>query len=348
MPGRGRRPEDLDHEQPIELIEPLDDLGGIGEPIASGRDDESAPSRVIGLVAALVAVLAVWALAMDRSDTAPPPTTPPPAPEEPEPELPAPTVSDGPGLRWERIMWNIGTNDFRWIDGSFVGDDGTTEWRVVPSIIGPTIGQRQSVLVERPGYRIVDAHGARVLAPDLDQPDHLLFLDGDDTEVRVDLPVTPGVTELVVRVDQIQAAVSGTTAVVAVQQQDRVDQAALSERIGRPLDDLLAVRVFDDRLSILVDGASPGDPAQAVDVSYDDVSFTATERAALAAHRDSVELFAVDLTDGSIGPAGFVPDAIESLSAAGDRFVLEWFTSTPPAFVSTSTTGRSWSPPRDL
>ncbi len=351
MARRGRGADDLDGDQPIELIDSevrssVIELGADIRP-PPGGEPAASHSRVVGLAAVLLAAIAAWALATNRNEAAAPPTTEPAPVEEPEPGIETAKTGVGPELRWASIVWNIGTNDFRWINGAFVGDDGITEWSVTPSIIGPTIGQRPSVLTDRPDYFIVDAVGARVLAPRVEQPDHLLVIAGDGSETRIDLPPKPGVTELVTRHHRIEVAVIGSTAVVAVHQEDRVDGEALSARVGMPLGDVLGVRVFTDRLSILVAGA-PGNPPQAIDFAFDDAPFTATERSAVAGISNRVDLYAVDLADGSIGPAGIVPDAVESLGVAGERFVLEWYTSTAPAFVSTSTTGRSWAPPRDF
>lgn len=371
MARRGRGAEDLDGDRPIELIDPIPPIRPTSEfetpdddRPRPGREPAASHSRLVGLAAALVAAVAVWTLAGSRNDAPSPPTTEPVPVEEPEPGIAAPRIGAGPELRWERIMWNIGTNDFRWIDGSFVGDDGTTEWSVTPSIIGPTIRQRPSVLTDHPDYFIVDAVGARVLAPRVPQPDHLLVLTDDDAGVRIELPAQPSVTDLVVRSHRIEAAVIDTTAVVAVHQTDQIDTAALAERLGLAPDDVLGVRVFNDRLSVLTPGP-PGSPPAANDVGFADGPFTATERSAMGGIGDKVDLYTIDLTlaaatpvpslsdtpfwtNRSTGPAGIVPDAVESLGVAGDRFVLEWYTSNAPAFVSTSTTGRSWSPPRDF
>ena len=256
-----------------------------------------------------------------------------------------PLVGPGPDLEWEPLSWRMDTPEFRWMSGAFVGDDGATEWRVRPAGVGLFVTQRQSVLVDFPDYYIVDAEGQRVLAPRVDQPDHLLFVEEDREVVRVEIPTREPVTDLVVRRARIDVAVIDDRAVVVIERVDAIDPRTLGPRIGW---DLVGrqptVQALGDELRIRV--SDPGEEAVngIITVPIAATDLTVTELEALQPGPAQIDVVAVDLSTATTGPPGIVPDVFADVGVAGNRFVLEWSTADYRRHVSTSPDGRTWRP----
>lgn len=357
MSRRRRVDSRLDHQDPRDR-DPIELLGTdttdavTSEVVRTG----SGLARPLGFAFAAITALAVAVLALSSTseeDPSPPTSTEKEAADETADTTEAPRPSEvligrGPDLEWEQIIWNIRTGEFRWIDDAFVGENGETEWSIRPTIIDTAIQQRQSLQLAYPEYYPIDAEGARVLAPRIDQPDHLLFfssIDGSLEPTRVDLPTRPPVSDLVLRRSRIQAAVVGDNAVIVIERSDQVDPETLGPRIGR---DLVGrrptVRSIDDELQIRVSDAGDDVLNGVITIPLDELDLTATELEALRPSPARLEVVAADLTSGVTGAPGIVPDGRAELGVAGDRFVLSWDNGDVAGHVSTSLDGRSWRP----
>lgn len=346
MPRRQRAEERHDGHDSIDLLR--GDTGGAGtnEIVRTG----TGVSRSVGIAFAAIATVGIAVLALrSTSDEGPaPPTIDPEAAIDAEPARETEALlGQGPDLDWEQIIWNIGTGDFRWIDDAFVGENGVTEWRITPTLIDTAIQQRQSLQLAWPDHYPIDAEGAQVLAPRVDQPDHLLFFtDGGSREpVRVDVPMRSAVTDLVTRRAEIQAAVVGDAGVIVIERFDQVNPATFGPRIGVDLvgrDPVILSIGADVQLRLAGSGAADG--TEVVTVAVADLDLTASELEALRPRGPQLETLAVDLTSGTTGPPGIVPDGVAQLGVAGDQFVLAWANGDVAGHVSTSRNGRSWRP----
>lgn len=182
-------PETLFDDRPAEVVE------------SESNDSNSSFAILAGLIIGGVALFGVVTAGNTPAPEPPAPsvTVPPDPIDEAEAiraaeiaELEATygvEIGDGPELRWQRVVWNIDATDVRWVDDGFVGYNAETEWTIRPSLVGPTVSQRENLAVEYPGYQLQPVQGARLLLPISDTPDHLLVAVGETDPVRFELPL---------------------------------------------------------------------------------------------------------------------------------------------------------------
>lgn len=340
----------------VEILDP------VAAPSSTEADDSDTlgptknpwPSIWPAFGAVLVAGLAILTLSVAGNT---------PAPEPPAPSVTTPRnelseterrrleaaygvrVGDGPGLMWEPVDWEIDSTDFQWIDDGFVADDGITEWTIRPGLMGPNIGQRQSLLVTYPNYRLLPAQGARVLAPREQPIDHLLVFGFGDGPVRLELPVPDEpLTDLLRSELFIDIAVIDATAVALIGQFSTMDSEALSLRLGREMGDIDFVEILGDELYLFRDGSRES-------MSLDGITLSETElellQNPLVLAEPNPEIVRFDLTTGAVEtiPVSFDMSSGE-LQRVGDRFVLEWADDLAANNRSMSFSGQSWSTKR--
>lgn len=310
---------------------------------------------------AVAAVGAVVALGVVTAGNTPAPKPPAPSVTIPPTTLPAEEVEraatiaeleatygveigDGPDLAWEPVIWNIGTTEFAWIDDGFVGDNGETEWTIRPSLLGPSIGQRQSLSLEYPGYSVVLVEGARLLLPTVS--DHMLVAIGDQDPVRVDFPAldTVATSELIVPVRYLSSGVAvGDRVVIAASTALEIDLEAFSVRVGRDLSNVASVQVLPDRVRF----AERDGPLEAI--LFDDVGLTPSELTDLGLVDNWVQgVWSADVSAGA-GVGGFEPlavddvHAVRSVTRTDTGAALTWYDETGQLWLSTSTDGEVWS-----
>jgi hypothetical protein len=336
----------------VEILDPLsprspNDSPSIEPTLPAGGRWRSAG---LALGAVLVAGIAIVTLSVAGNSPPPEPPTPsvttPPAPldDNDRRQLEAAygvRIGDGPGLVWEPVDWNIGSTDVRWLDDGFVADDGVTEWTIRPGLLGPSIGQRQSLLVSYPDYRLMAAEGARVLAPREGPLDHLLVFGFEDEPVRLELPASgEPVTDLLKFELFIDMAVIDATAVALLGGFATIDSEALSLRLGREFEAVTSLRVSEGRLEIRQGPAA--DYVDVTDAALTDVEIDILQSPQRWAEPDP-DIVRFDLTTGvsEIVPVTF-DMSWGDLGRSGDQFVLEWADDLAANNRSTSFGGRSW------
>ena len=234
-----RRPDEAEHAaveildiEPSEATAPWPD-----EAVERG----GGPNRWIGVVLVAAGVLATVGLVtagnspapapVDQSVTVPAtevPTTEGPTTEEPttttdtvrvltlaeREEFYGVEIGVGPELIWQPVIWTIGTDEFRWIDGGFVGDDGQTEWTIRPGVLGPDIAQRQSLALSFPEYDLSLVDGGWLLQPREQPFDHVLVIAPGAEPVRIELPPIERNTDWLDTRRFVRGAVIGDRAVL--------------------------------------------------------------------------------------------------------------------------------------
>lgn len=311
--------------------------------------------RSIGpaLGAALIAGLAILSLSVAGNN--PPPQTPAPSvttPSNEEDELDrrqqeaayGVRIADGPGLVWERVVWDIDASDARWIDDGFVADDGVTEWTIRRSALGMSIGQRQSLLVTYPGYELLETDGARVLAPRDAPLDHVLVFGFGEEPVRLEFPRDEPVTDLLKEELFVDLAVVDSVAVALVGQYRTIDTEALSLRLGRAVGEVQFAEVRGGELYLFAGRESQS-------VSLAGISLSDAELALLASPASWAEpdpdIVRFDLATGTaeLIAVGFDMSS-GTIRRQAQQFVLEWADDSAPNNRSTSFGGRSWTTKR--
>ena len=255
-------------------------------------------------------------------------------------------IGDGPGLVWDLVVWNIDTNQFQWIDDGFVGQNGETEWTIRPGVLGPSIGQRQSLELEFPGYSMQLVDGARLLVPEGDAPDHLLAVIGDREPIRFEFPPLDFVpsTDLVnVKRSWFSGVVVDDQLVLTGFQAIDVNREALSARTGR---DLVGVDWFElsgDQLRL--NEVGPGGDSYGDPIIFDDVGFTEDELADLRLLESwKGETFSLNTVTGSIAPVPLdLADVGSQALRTATGIALLWSDEDLQTWLSSSTDGVTWS-----
>lgn len=262
-------------------------------------------------------------------------------------------IGDGPGLVWDLVVWNISTNEFRWIDDGFVGQDGSTEWTIRPGVLGPSIGQRQSPELEYPGYAMRLVDGARVLVPEGAAPDHVIALVGDRDPVRVELPpgrVVPSTELITIQRTWFDGVAVDEQLVIAGFESVNVDIPALATRTGRDLSDVVYVEVSTDRLRLADGNGNSNESLQPI--LFADVQFTEEELADLRLSNSSwgSELLTIDLVTNTISVVALDdPQWIDTIGRTSNGIALSWGDQSGQGWLSTSADGLTWSTaPLDL
>ncbi len=310
MKGRGG---DTDDEVQLLDVELLDTDG------AHTRDDiVRAPGGVLTMLGVAVSLGLVFFLASSSDEP----------PEQASPSTTAPVdtttstlsdserreaaltnlgvvLGDGPALDWQRVDADVDTMQFAsWADG-FIGDNGTTEFRVWLNDGRAVFDERPSPLLSFPNHRLQTFGGERLLVPKDPIPDHVLVLPADDTEpVRVDLPPFEDLPqgELIESAAWVYGSIVGDRFVAAISTDTQVDVAAVALRTGRELSDAMFVEVAFDRIRVF-GHSSTLDP-----ILYEDVDFTETEIAQLQETQNHVErVYTIDIATGSAEPVD-LPD----------------------------------------
>lgn len=343
-PGSDGEVEILDPLTPRPPNEATDLAGSEG-----GRWGSIGPA----LGAALIAGLAILSLSVAGNN--PPPESPAPSvttPRNEEDELDrrqqeaayGVRIGDGPGLVWEPVVWDIDASDARWIDGGFVADDGVTEWTIRSGALGPSIGQRQSLLVDYPGYELLETDGARVLAPRDAPLDHVLVFGFDEEPVRLEFPRDEPVTDLLDEEPFIDLAVVDSVAVALVGEYRTIDPEALSLRLGRAVGDVQFAEVRGEELYLFAGRESQS-------VSLTEISLSDAELALLASPASWAEpdpdIVRFDLATGAaeLIAVGF-DMSWGTIRRQAQQFVLQWADDSTPNNRSTSFGGRSWTTKR--
>lgn len=254
-------------------------------------------------------------------------------------------IGDGPGLVWDLVVWNINTNEFRWIDDGFVGQDGSTEWTIRPGVLGPSIGQRQSPELEYPGYAMRLVDGARLLVPEVAAPDHIIALVGDRDPVRFDLPppeVLPATELVTARRGWFNGVVVDEQIVTTGFQQFEVNREAMALRTGRDLTGIDWFELAGDRLRL--NEAGPAGGTYADPIIFDDVGFTEDERADLMLLESwESEAVSLSIADGSVEPVPLDFTDFSQPLRTSTGVALLWNDEDFQTWLSSSTDGLTWS-----
>lgn len=345
----------------IEILDP-DNL--FAEPGTEVVESEPATSLsplavTAGLIVATVAAFGVVTAGNTPAPEPPPPSvTAPPATIPPEEAALAAEVAeleatygveigDGPALNWQRLVWNIDVDRFQWVTDGFVGDNGETEWTIRPSMVGPTVSQRDSLEATYPDYEVQLVEGARVLVPRTGAADHVLVTTEGRDLLRVELPAFENApaSELVrSRRVILDGVVDGERLVLSSLLMLEVDLDALGERVGRDLSDFEFVAIGERGL-LPRDTAAFDEPAEPID--FDEAGFTEAERTDLLRINDEAsrpEVLALSLVS-----AGFevvpLPDLqwAQNVSLVSNGVAVAWMDADDQNWLSTSSEVGIWS-----
>ena len=222
-------------------------------------------------------------------------------------------LGDGPALDWQPVDAHNDIAFFSHWNGTFVGDNGTTEFRVGLSDGQATSSERPSPLLDFPDHRLQTFSGERLLVPNRPIPDHVVVLPTDGGEpLRVELPDFDEFPQgdLI----KTEAWVSGTIVaerfVAIVSTNTEADPVALAERTGRDLTKVRYLEVGNDRIRIHTDSGMLDS------IVYADAGFTEAEVAQLQQTNEySERLLSIDIVTGD--------------AAAADLPGLKWISGPP-------------------
>lgn len=256
-------------------------------------------------------------------------------------------IGDGPDLRWGRVVWNIGTDRFTWVDDGFVGHDGITEWTIRPSMVGPSVLERESLELAYPDYELQHIEGARLLIPVRGETDHMLVIAGDRDLVRFDLPVleNPPTTDLVRLVRFAwDGVVVDDHAIVASYHYPQVDLEVLGDRVGRDLSEFDFVAIGENQLLLRIIN-EVSDEADVID--FVEAGFTPAEIAELQRINNEPgqsETLALDLVSGD---TELIPIAelqwTQAVAEVANGAAMAWIDLDDQAWLSTSADAVAWS-----
>jgi len=260
-------------------------------------------------------------------------------------------IGDGPGLRWQPVIWNIDADEFGWVDDGFVGDNGKTEWAIKPNTVGPTVLQVESLELEFPGYRMEPVDGARLLIPEEGSAEHLLVVVGDRDPVRFELspPAATPSTGLVRSTSEwFDAVVIDDQLVIVGHQFLQIDFAVLGERVGRDLSEFGYVVIGPDQILPRRLPQTADDGPDLEPILFDEVDFSEAELADLGlldADTGRPGAFSMSLSDGIVAPLPLEDLAwADSVSRTATGAAVVWTDSQESlTWLSTSADGITWS-----
>ena len=252
-------------------------------------------------------------------------------------------LGEGPDLDWHQVEADLDTAHFvRRADG-FVGDNGTTEFRIMLDDGQASIVERPSPLLAFPNYRLQAFGGDRLLVPEQSLPDHIIVLPvGEGDPIRVELPPFGDLPEgeLIETTAWVYGSILGDRFVAVVSAHTTVDTAAVAQRTGRDLTGSVYLEVASDRIRL---HSRPGmlDP-----ILYDEVDFTEAEIAQLQQTDTYVEqVFTIDLATGRAEQPD-LPD-FEWLNGppvdVNGSFTMTWSNSDGVMWSSSTIDGLTWS-----
>lgn len=361
MIDAGREPGGGQASDDIEILD-LDSLLSQREQETIETEPSSSLSGRAVLAGLVVGGIALFGVVTTGNSPAPEPPAPsvtiPTEPIDPEEAALAAEVAeleatygveigDGPDLRWGPVVWNIDADRFTWVDDGFVGHDGTTEWTIRPSMVGPTVLERESLELAYPDYELQHIEGARLLIPTRGASDHLLVIAGDRDLVRFDLPAleSPPITDLV---RYVRFAWDGVVVddhvIVASYQYPQVDLEVLGNRVGRDLSEFDFAAIGERELvPRIID-----DPSVEADViNFVEAGFTPAEIAELQrvnSEPGQSETFALDLVNVE---AALVPIAelqwTQAVAELSNGAAVAWLDLGDQHWLSTSSDASAWS-----
>ncbi len=364
MPRRRRdgliegAPED-DEVEILDLDTPLDATDDdviVSEPAAT-------LSPLAVLAGGMVAVVALFGLVTAGNTPAPEPPAPsitvPPEPVSAEEAALAAEIAEleatygveigpGPDLDWERVVWNIGTNDFQWVDDGFVGHDAATEWTIRPTMIGVTVSQSDNLALEYPGYFMQLIEGARLLVPEDGAADHVLVVVDDRDPVRFELPAVGNAptSDLVTPVRWWwDGLLIDDQLVLAGVHSLEIDMDALGIRSGRDLSVFDTVAIGNGELRPRV---SSGDQDPSVEpIAFEDIGLSEAELDDLL--RTNTESGRSHLLSLNLNSSGVETVDINGLIRVGTvartstGWAVTWIGRDAQQWLTTSTDGTTWS-----
>lgn len=322
----------------------------VGEVVANPKS-----SRALTLLGAIAAIAAIFFLSSGENtpaeETSPSTTTAPDTTTSTASAIAAREAAvtnlgvllgDGPQLQWHRVDSVFDTAWFQWVDGAFVGDNGSVEFTVQLSDGDASLTERPSPRVDFPGYQLQGFGGNRLLVPSVPVPDHLLVLDVGDEPLRVELPKLDDNPEadLIQTTVWLQGLIVGDRFVAIVSRSTEVDVPALAVRVGRELDGAMYVEASTDRVRLHTQTGTL-DPIMFADVDFSEAEIEQLQQA----NSHGAEVFSIDIASG-VAETVDLP-GLEWLTGPpnmiDDEWQLRWTDGSRGSWMSSTSDGLSWS-----
>jgi len=332
------------------------------EPAATESNEQittGSTHRVGAAIAMAIGIVAAVAVIGVGNDSTPPVDNPdltedanqdPPTTERPRIEsqqaeaFSGVALGDGPGLVWQRVRVDTDPRYWGWNDGSFVSDNGETEWRIELDEFGPTVSERTSPLIDYPGYSLQGFDGGRLLVPDDPIPDHLIVVSDDRGATRLDIPplVEPSPSGLTTATIWFYGTSIGDQLVVRQSGFSEVAMSALEERTERDLTGVAHIGVSFNQIDLYPSGQGPlPEPILFTDIGLSDAEVDELRNIG----QFSPEVLTASLETGALQRVDFsdYQRSHDLLIGLDGELLLGWTDGGGRSWLSSTTDGLTWS-----